>query len=334
MSLREALHVHAVVQEALHSFTGQVVPGPQLCSHVCHNCQFVGALDRVFVCLHSGNQHICTEEDCKLLRQDEDGLVCPVSGYAYTLLVAGDHAKYSKQQRIHKRRVLKDDEDDIAKAVEEAMAAAPLEDLKDNPFDSQKERAFLKSQREHSARILQCERILETLLFSPEREELNRRVTRHTQEKHNKNVSNYLRSKDVAVPAFVHILQIVASDRRDVRWCHALPQRDDAGHRACRRVCEDACVWWNRFMAHPDTRPPSSYSFQGHVLAVLYIYAEGMANADGKVLLPASTELQIALPGDEKLQSAFSAFSKCHYTYHERHCRSLILKYLQRQPPS
>ena len=105
------------------------------------------------------------------------------------------------------------------------------------------------------------------------------------------------------------------------------PKRDSPEHRECQRVCEHACVWWHRFIQDNGGLPLTDYNFQDHVLAVLYIYAEGMKQ-NQHVILPPSPVLQTALPGSEKLQSGFASLAKCQYTKHERVCRQRILAWM------
>lgn len=349
-SLQEALRLYQTVQAALeHVDTDKLVPGPLLATHQClaKRCDFVTVLDKFFVCLHSCHVHVCTAEACDKLEETTEGLICPISGFSFEscpLLATSDFVNFGGQQtrtRINKdvcntvaHETLLETDADFEGHMADTSAhdggggGTKLEELKDNPFDSLRERAFARTQRAHVARRRECEALLEMLLFSDHRRELNRWADRHTREKHTKGVANYMRSAQTKHVVFCHLLYIVTLDRMETAWCVEMPVRDSAAHLDCVRVCEQACVWWNRFVADNGDKPLPNYTFKYHVLAVLYIYASGMFS-NGKELLAASPLLRSTLPGVETLRD-FPGLMPGYYTDHERACRERILAWVSK----
>ena len=345
-SLREVLRMYQVVQEALAGMDpAKAVPGTMLATHQCvaRRCDFVTVFDKYFVCLNSCHVHVCTADTCDQLEETADGLICRISGFSFEsrpLLVTSDFVTFGGQQT--RTRINSDvcNADPAAAAAADATAgmdlvadeagggpdSVKLEELKDNPFDSRRERAFARTQREHVARRRECEVLLDLLLFSDHRRELNQWADRHTREKHAKGVANYMRSAQTKQVVFCHLLYIVTLDRMETAWCVEMPERDGPAHLDCVRVCEQACVWWNRFVADNGGKPLPNYTFKYHVLAVLYIYATGMF-AHGTELLAASSLLRSTLPGVETLRD-FPGMMSGYYTVHERTCRERILAWV------
>ena len=337
-SLHEALSLYVAVEQALEGVDpAKLVPGPELARHECkpRECAFISVLDKFFVCLYSCAVHQCTAETCDRLQETPDGLICPVSGFSFEsrpMLVAGDFAAFSGQQALDKKHAPRSTlEDPVASAAMEevdiADASGQLEEAKDSPFDSHRERVFARTQREHAARSRECEALLELLLFSDYRRGRNQRAEEHTRDKHVKGVANYMRNAQTDCVVFTHVWNIISLDRNETVWCVAMPERDSPAHRDCVRICEQACVWWNRFLSDNGGRPLPNYTFKYHVLAVLYIYATGMVSAQGEELLAASPVLRSTLPGVETLRN-FPGMLRGYYTSHERACRERILAWV------
>lgn len=290
-------------------------------------------LDQYFVCLNSCHLHHCTSETCRELEETPEGMICKISGFCFDnrpMLVAGDFVTFGKQQLKSEVAFATDASammmDDSGMMPHSEMIA--LEEIKDNPFDSRRERIWAIAQREHRARAKECDKLLELLLFSAHRRELNQWADEHTRDKHTKGVASYLRSQKTTRIVFEHIWRIISLDRNDTTWCVALPERDGEGHQACQMVCEQACVWWNRFVSDHGGKPLPNYRFKYHVLAVLFIYAVGMHGEDGHTpLLPASPILRLTLPGVETLKD-FPDLLPGYYTNHERTCRERILAWI------
>jgi hypothetical protein len=210
---------------------------------------------------------------------------------------------------------------------------AAEEKVRETPFSSQKERSLLQRDKEQRKLLNEATELLELLLFSPERVALNAKMQTHTRDKNTKAVANYLRSTTPQTPpAFVNILQIVACDRRDFKWCLETPIRGSPVHLECLNVCQEACIWWHRFIADNDGRLLPNYTFLGHALAVLYIYAAGLQQYD-RTIMASSAALQSVLPGNEKLQGSFASLEACHFTRHERICRERMLAWVHRHAP-
>lgn len=344
ISLREALQLYAEVEHALCSVDpGKIIPGPELARHECkpRECAFVGVLDKYFVCLYSCAMHHCTAETCDRLQETHDGLICPISGFSFEsrpLLVAGDFAAFSGQQTLDKKHAPRSalseghDEQSALPEDDDAMqissdAGPQLEEAKDSPFDSHRERMFARTQREHAARRRECDALLELLLFSEHRRKRNEWAEKHTRDKHVKGVANYMRNAQTDCVVFTHVWNIISLDRNETVWCINMPVRDSPAHLDCVRICEQACVWWNRFLAHNGGRPLPNYTFKYHVLAVLYIHATGMVAPSGEQLLVASPVLRSTLPGVETLRT-FPGMLRGYYTSHERTCRERILAWV------
>lgn len=343
--LREALHAYAMVAET--AATGPPrLSGPALTHHVCHprRCSFVAVTHDLFVCAASGSQHRCTAQTCKSLEKLADGLVCPISGYSFDslpLLTDADNHRFGGNAQLahgakHKlghEAPAGDDEglDCEAEIVAALSEAADTEEkARSAPFSSEVERSLLQRRKDQRQRLRDSHALLELLLFSPERLALNAKTQAHTRDKNSKAVANYMRSATPQTPpAFVNVWQIVACDRRDFKWCLEVPERGSPVHLECLRVCEEACIWWHRFIADNDDRGLPNYTFTGHTLAVLYIFAAGLQQF-GQMIIPPSVALQGALPGDEKLQSSFASLATCRFTHHERVCRERILAWMHR----
>lgn len=369
-ALRQALHMYAVVDDALQQDVPpkewpKFVPGPALATHSCtaRDCRFVRVSEELFVCLFSCHLHHCTDATCDRLQETSDGLICAISGFSFDsrpLLVAGTFVAFGRQQQLSASGTaveqLPDASNNAVASTSELMEttmtaeldAMPieasgsgggeglaqssldtdLEMVRDNPFDSARERALAKKQRDHRAHDRQCQELLQLLLFSDYREKLNTRADKHTWSKHHKALSNYSRKQKTDFVVMKHVWHIISMDCAESTWCFKLPERDGVGHRECQRVCEQACVWWNRFISDNDGKPLSNYTFMYHVLAVLYIYASGMS-LEGRPILKHSPVLLFTLPGVETLRN-FPGMMPGYYTNHERECRNHIITWVTR----
>lgn len=322
--LREALHVYAVVEDALRENPPSEkdwVPGPELARHLCSArvCRFVKATDDIFVCLFSCHMHRCTADTCKHLEPTPDGLVCPISGYSFEsqpMLGIETFVAMGKQQVTNELPF------DTCGGVE----AGRVERAHENPFDSARERQLARKQREHAARERDCHALLDLLLFSEHRKGLHKWAHEHTLEKHDKNVGNYMRSADTKRVMYEHVVRIINLDRLETMWAIEMPKPESYAHKECRRICEQACVWWNRFAEQNKPRTPSNYIFRYHVLAVLYIYAKGL-EIDGREVLAPSHVLMHTLPGVDTLKT-FPTLLPGYYTAHERECRDQMYTWL------
>lgn len=321
--------------------------------HVCtgQTCPLVSVRD-VYVCLLSLNVHFCTPQMCQRVKQTLDGDICDLTGvchrgYDDPLLVGDSFASFGGQQRLERSATdntiagtYDDDmdmlEDEIAAAVEPSAAAvdivahAPgpvpiqealieLEVHKSMPEACMREREAKRAEMEvaHNKRMSQALHLLDLLLFSERRKQLNEICAQQSAQRTRSTIKKYC--KHESVQFFEHIWRIMGCDEREAQWCQSMPQRNSPAEEQGRKACEGACIWWNRF---EEAQLTSQYRFEYHVMAVIYIYAAGLRDLHVQVI-PAHTALAKALPNRNRLDS-FDGVVSSTFTTHDRLFREYV----------
>lgn len=302
-------------------------------SHVCYGnkCAMVSHED-VYVCLSSWNVHFCGSRHCDRCVADQfDGEYCEVSGTLFnhnTKLVADAYVAFSGSQRVERidnnhnvivpeiecpDATVRELELAIVSHMNADAASVGLVDLEEHktaPFDAQRQKEQAARERLHNKRMTLCRTLLEMLLFSRTRQELNQWGQQHATVKTNSSVAKYMAKEPIQYVE--HVNRIMNSEARETEWCRSMPQRGSPAEAEGLKACEAACMWWNRF---EEAKLTTQCKFEYHVLATFYAYATGLMDR-GTQVIPPHPHLRRALPGMNKLDR-FKNVVLSTYTTHE-----------------
>jgi hypothetical protein len=293
-------------------------------------CPFV-AIQDIYVCLVSWHVHFCTPpplssglcQTCDRAIQTPDGVVCEISGTVYSTdapLVADTFVSFGGQQQITQQPPPPHTENAETTETTEAVGDdgkidIGLETHHGAPFSAAREHRLAAKSIAHQRRMATCTALLELLLFSDTRREVNAQMQKHTSVKTNSSVAKYLKTERVQY--FEHVWRIMSSDDRETEWCRSMPEPDSPAAVEGRKACEGACIWWNRF---EEIGALTQCQFRYHALAALYVYATGLTVAGVQIIRP-HLALHKALPGVNKL-NRFDRIVLSTYTTHEHAFRN------------
>lgn len=316
----------------------QVLHSAAAYAHRCTpQCPFIAVQD-VYVCLISWNVHFCCppplssglSQTCDRAIQTLDGVICELSGTVYsteTALVADAFVSFGGQQQLAQSftdvaepETLEDSKND--KNTKDARTLESLRqqdrDLETHsaaPFSAAREHRLAAKSIADQRRMTTATGLVELLLFSDVRREVNAQMQKHAAVKTSSSVAKYLKTEQIQY--FEHVWRIMNSDDRETEWCRILPERDSPAATEARQACEGACIWWNRF---DEIGALTQCQFRYHALAALYVYATGL-NVAGTQIIKPHAALHKALPGINKL-NRFDGLVLSTYTTHEHFFRN------------
>lgn len=288
-------------------------------------CPFIAVQD-VYVCLVSWNVHFCCppplssglSQTCDRAIQTPDGVVCEISGTVYNTdapLVADAFVSFGGQQQLTQQHPTNTEDPEATEDSKVLPQQQQLETHQAAPFSVAREHRLAAKSIADQRRMTTATGLVELLLFSDVRREVNAQMQKHAAVKTSSSVAKYLKTEQIQY--FEHVWRIMNSDDRETEWCRSMPDRDSAAATEARQACEGACIWWNRF---DEIGALTQCQFRYHALAALYVYATGL-NVAGTQIIKPHTALHKALPGINKL-NRFDGLVLSTYTTHEHFFRN------------
>ena len=279
--------------------------------HVCSSqCPLV-YVDVVYVCLRSWSVHFCTPQSCTRAQEEEEGLICTLTGLAHEIdepqpFVGQSFVAFGGQQQA---APASGPPAELMEATGLTRRRLPeLEALPPKPNNLHNEREMVRHNHNSQAKLKICHDLVELLLFSRHREELNAWGKEHADKKTYGSMGKYLNNEKVTYHQ--DLCDIIFMDQRETQWCREMPQRDSQAAREAREACQAAVTWWFRFT---EAQLTSQTRFEYHALAALYLYAKGTAGGE----MARHPALLAALPSMNKL-NRFPGIVLSTYTTHEQ----------------